>query len=125
DPHHYLFRVLRLRPGDALEVFDGRGNAFDAKVEAVGALSLGPARAVPAPRRIAVVQGLPKADKLEWVLQKATELGATSFHPAECARSVAKAARADAKVARWKKIAEEAARQSGRADVPEVHPPLP
>jgi 16S rRNA (uracil1498-N3)-methyltransferase len=74
---------------------------------------------------LALVQGLPKGDKLEWVLQKGTELGATLFAPADTARAVVKLdeKRAAERVKRWTKIVEEAARQCGRADVPEVHPP--
>ncbi|HVE86228.1 MAG TPA: 16S rRNA (uracil(1498)-N(3))-methyltransferase [Myxococcales bacterium] len=128
---HYLRSVLRLREGDALEVFDGRGGARDAKVARLGAeearLSLGPRREAPARRRISVVQGLPKAEKMEWVIQKGTELGAAAFAPAPAARSVVKLdeRRAAERTRRWRAIAEEAARQSGRADVPEVHPPRP
>lgn len=128
---HYLVRVLRLAEGDALEVFDGEGRAFAARVERVDAsmatLRLGEqvARAAAAP--LALVQGLPKGDKLEWVLQKGTELGATAFAPAATARSVVKLEpkRAEERLRRWTKIVEEAARQCGRADVPRVHPPRP
>ncbi|HEY8206818.1 MAG TPA: 16S rRNA (uracil(1498)-N(3))-methyltransferase [Myxococcaceae bacterium] len=128
---HHLRSVLRLREGDALEVFDGRGGAYDARVarlgEAEATLSLGPRREAPARRRIAVVQGLPKAEKLELVIQKGTELGAAAFAPAFAARSVVKldGARAQDRMRRWQAIAEEAARQCGRADVPVVHPPRP
>jgi 16S rRNA (uracil1498-N3)-methyltransferase len=128
---HHLRAVLRLREGDALEVFDGRGGAYDAKVARLGAdealLSLGPRREAPARRRISVVQGLPKGEKLELVIQKGTELGAAAFAPAFAARSVVKldGPRAQERTRRWQAIAEEAARQCGRADVPVVHPPRP
>ncbi|MEW5740522.1 MAG: 16S rRNA (uracil(1498)-N(3))-methyltransferase [Myxococcota bacterium] len=128
---HYLARVLRLTAGDALEVFDGTGRAFDARVTAVAeasaSLALGPSRAAPLPRALTVVQGLPKGDKLEWVLQKGTELGVSAFVPAACARSVVKldAKAAASRVERWRRIVEEAARQCGRADVPPVTPPAP
>lgn len=128
---HYLTRVLRLSAGDALEVFDGRGRSFEAKVsevtESAATLSLGAPRATAASRRIAVIQGLPKGDKLELVLQKCTELGATDFVPAMMKRSVVKldAAGAAKKQQRWQKIADEAARQCGRSDVPRVFAPLP
>lgn len=127
---HYLVHVLRLGAGDALEVFDGAGTAFDAKVAALGpdagTLELGPARAAPRPRPVTIVQGLPKAEKLELVLQKGTELGASAFAPAACARSVVKLqGKEEAKLARWQRIVEEAARQCGRADVPAVLPPAP
>lgn len=127
---HYLRHVLRVRVGDGLEVFDGAGRAFDAKVlsldEPAGALELGAGREAPRPRSITIVQGLPKAEKLELVLQKGTELGATAFAPAACARSVVKLqGKEETKLARWQRIVEEAARQCGRADVPAVLPPLP
>ncbi|MBF5045121.1 16S rRNA (uracil(1498)-N(3))-methyltransferase [Aggregicoccus sp. 17bor-14] len=135
ERRHYLVHVLRLAEGDALEVFDGAGRAFDARVLAPAAdgalrLSLGPAREAPARRALAVLQGLPKGDKLELVLQKGTELGAAAFYPVATRRSVVKVEalgdkRAESKTARWQKIAEEAARQSGRSDVPRVHPPQP
>src|SRR5262249_11751561 len=89
---HYLRAVLRLREGDALEVFDGRGGAYDATVTRLGTdearLRLGPRREAAPRRRISVVQGLPKAEKLELVIQKGTELGAAAFAPAFAARSV-------------------------------------
>jgi 16S rRNA (uracil1498-N3)-methyltransferase len=127
---HHLLHVLRVRAGDVLEVFDGQGRAFDAKVlslgEKSGALQLGAGREAPKPRAITIVQGLPKAERLELVLQKATELGATAFAPAGCARSVVKlAGKEETKLARWQRIVEEAARQCGRSDVPVVYPPLP
>lgn len=126
---HHLGVVLRVNAGDALEVFDGKGAAFDATVSDVAAgavtLVLGPSRAQPAARSVIVVQGLPKADKLELVLQKCTELGASAFIPAPARRSVAKLdGKADSKLERWRRIVEEAARQCGRADVPEIRPPV-
>lgn len=130
DRFHYLSRVLRLSAGDALEVFDGRGHAWDARVLSAGAdnavLELSAQRESAASRRITVIQGLPKADKLELVLQKCTELGATAFIPAAMKRSVVKleAERGERKQQRWQKIAGEAARQSGRSDVPRVYAPM-
>ena len=131
ERHHYLTRVLRLTVDDDLEVFDGAGRAFTAKVRSVEAeratLTLGapvPSSAAP---RIAIVQGLPKGDKLEWVIQKGTELGAWAFAPAITNRAVVKLdeKRAADRVQRWQKIAEEAARQCGRSDVPRVWPVRP
>ncbi len=127
---HYLRQVLRVRAGDELEVFDGEGNAFDAKVvslgELGGVLTLGAAREAPRPRSITIVQGLPKAETLELVLQKGTELGASAFAPAACARSIVKLdGKEEAKLARWQRIVEEAARQCGRASVPQVFAPRP
>ncbi len=127
---HYLLTVLRVRAGDSLEVFDGEGSAFDAKVVSLGQLGgsllLSGKREAPRPRSITIVQGLPKAEKLELVLQKGTELGASAFAPAACARSVVKLdGKEEAKLARWQRIVEEAARQCGRATVPLVLAPRP
>ena len=128
--HHYLLNVLRLKAGDALEVFDGEGLAFDGKVVSLGQLGgvllLGPGREAPRPRSITIVQGLPRAEKLELVLQKGTELGASAFAPSGCARCVVKLdGKEEAKLARWQRIVEEAARQCGRATVPHVFPARP
>lgn len=127
---HHLIRVLRVAAGERLEVFDGRGTVFAARVEDVGAdaatLTLDPGEPQPPPRAITIVQSLPKAEKLEWVLQKCTELGAASFVPVFSERTVVKpSGREDTKVQRWQRIVEEAARQSGRADVPTVLAPQP
>lgn len=127
---HHLVRVLRAGAGEAIEVFDGRGTLFAAQVQDVkddhATLTLGEPTTQPPPRQITIVQALPKAEKLEWVLQKCTELGASAFAPVFSERTVIKpSGREDTKVQRWQRIVEEAARQSGRADVPPVHPPRP
>lgn len=124
--HHYLFHVHRLRPGDALEVFDGRGHSFQARVKSeAGELSLGAPSTAPRVREVHLLQGMPKADKLELVVQKASELWATSVVPVFCERSVVKSGDGDAKKqARWQKIADEAARQCGRSEVMRVDAPV-
>jgi 16S rRNA (uracil1498-N3)-methyltransferase len=131
ERRHYLLHVLRLEQGDVLEVFDGQGRAFEARVASVGEeavrIWLGTARVAPARRAVGVLQGLPKGDKLELVLQKGTELGATAFYPVATARSVVKLEpkRAEERTARWTKIVEEASRQCRRDDVPRVATPRP
>ncbi len=131
ERRHYLVHVLRLAEGSSLEVFDGAGRAFEARVASLDAeavrLVLGEARLTPPSRPLHILQGLPKGDKLEWVLQKGTELGATAFHPVATVRSVVKLEpkRAEERTTRWTKIVEEAARQCRRNDVPLVHTPRP
>jgi 16S rRNA (uracil1498-N3)-methyltransferase len=125
---HKLVHVLRSQVGDTLEVFDGAGATFEATLVEVGAeavlLTLGEARRAAAQRAIAVVQALPKGAKLEWMLEKATELGASAFWPVVSERTVVKlSGREPAKLARWQRVVDEAARQCGRAEVPVVHPP--
>jgi len=122
---HHL-RVARVVPGEEVEVFDGRGRAWAAWLESEddgGALlRLGEERPGATGRTVVLIQGLPKGDKLDWVLQKATELGVSAVWPVLTERSVArpKPDALGARHARWQRIVEEAARQSGRAEVPEV-----
>lgn len=124
---HYLRDVLRLAPGDAVELFDGRGAAWEARIGAgFEALELGARRAAGAGGpAIHLLFALAKGEKNDLVVQKATELGAGRLAPWSAERSVVRlderkgAERAE----RWRRIAEEAARQCGRADVPAVDAP--
>jgi 16S rRNA (uracil1498-N3)-methyltransferase len=127
EARRYLESVLRLAPGARIEVFDGRGGRYDAAIEAgFEAVRLGPredARAVAT--EIALVVALAKGEKMDLVVQKATELGVARILPFAAERSVVRLepAKGEARAARWRRIVEEAARQSGRTDVPEVRPP--
>ena len=125
---HYLLDVLRLAPGAKLEVFDGEGGRYPAALEPDGSLSLGAREeALHAGRRLALAQALAKGDKMDLVVQKATELGVDRISPFTSSRCVVRlgAAKAEDRVVRWQRIAEEAARQCGRADVPQVAPVQP
>ena len=125
-------RVLRLRAGEEVRLLDGE-HLCDAVLTAVNDKrvlarvdSFAPSPEAPA--KAILLQGLPKADKLEWIVQKTTELGAGAIQPVEMERCVAKAdkaERADKKRERLARIALEAAKQSGRAHVPEVLPIAP
>lgn len=128
DEAGYLTRVRRLRSGDPVEVFDGLGGRCAATVgPGLETLLLGASLPDSSPRRFSfeLWPALTKGDKVEWVIQKATELGLARLVPLVAERSVVKLAgeRAVARVARFRKIAQEAARQCGRADVPEVTAP--
>jgi 16S rRNA (uracil1498-N3)-methyltransferase len=132
EQHRYLAQVLRLGAGDAVEAFDGEGARLACVLEAGpdGALLLRLGERTwlgPGPVDVWLAQALAKADKLELVIQKATELGASRVLPFSAARSVVKleGERSASKAERWRKIAQEAARQCGRADVPLVDEPLP
>jgi 16S rRNA (uracil1498-N3)-methyltransferase len=128
---HYLTRVLRLQAGDSLQVFDGKGRTFGARIRSVGPsaleLQLALEHLSPQTRSIVLLQGLPKGEKLDWILQKATELGMTSFGAVAMQHCVAKLrpSQIEERRERWQKIAEEAARQCGRADVPLILPYQP
>jgi len=129
DEHRHVARVLRARPGDALTLFDGAGLEIDATVVSVDArqaeLALGTRRELATAAAVAVtlLVAVPRGERLEWIIQKTTELGVERIVPLVTARSVA---RPDTRpTARWEKIAREAARQCGRADVPRVGAPVP
>jgi 16S rRNA (uracil1498-N3)-methyltransferase len=131
---HYLGRVLRLRAGDAFVAFDPSTGA-EADAVTVWAehdavtVRFGPVRsgAERARRAITFVQGLAKGDKCDAVVRDATELGATRILVAATKRSVVKLdrARGEERQSRWARIAQEAARQCGRSDVPRVDAPCP
>lgn len=120
-------RVLRLRPGDAVCLLDGAG-IWSARLVSVAetCTEAEALEALPSPEplcRALLYQGLPKADKMEWIIQKATELGVSAVIPVEMERCVAKAdhsGKDEKKRERLSRIAMEAAKQSGRAAVPEV-----
>jgi 16S rRNA (uracil1498-N3)-methyltransferase len=129
---HYLVRVLRLRAGDAFVAFDpATGREADAVTlwaqgDAVS-VRFGPARdgRARAERELVFVQGFAKGDKCDAVVRDATELGATRVIVAVTKRSVVRLdeERAEARQARWARIAEDAARQCGRSDPPLVDRP--
>jgi 16S rRNA (uracil1498-N3)-methyltransferase len=123
---HYLRDVLRLAPGAELELFDGAGGSWPARVETgFAGLTLGDRRAARPALPLWLLPALAKGEKMDLVVQKATELGATHLAPFAAERSVVRLEpeRAAARATRWRRIAAEAARQCGRADVPEVRAP--
>ena len=128
---HYLLDVLRLSPGAELEVFDGEGGSYSARLfvgEGGVGLGLGPRREVPAPRAcVQLAFALARGDRCDLVVQKAVELGVVRLSPCVAERSLMRldAARGEARVRRWQRIAAEAARQCGRSDLPVVDSPAP
>jgi 16S rRNA (uracil1498-N3)-methyltransferase len=130
EPHKYVSRVLRLVAGDDLTIFDGQGNEVEARIEATSARStmlvLGARRSVgrPATAPVTLIQAVSKGERMELVIQKATELGVAAIVPIWTARTVVQPG-GDGRLRRWRTIAQEAARQCGRADVPTIADPLP
>ena len=128
ETFRYIRNVLRMGPGDALVLFDGKGREFEGAVAGLDsrAVRVRVTRSVlnpiVSPLRVTLAQALPKGAKIDFIIQKATELGATKLVPFRCARSIPAIPedRRGARLVRWRKIAAEAARQCGRADVPEV-----
>jgi 16S rRNA (uracil1498-N3)-methyltransferase len=120
----YLRSVLRLENGTEIEIFDGRGARRAAVLEGDALrvsepLPEAPARALD----VVLVQALAKGEKMDLVVQKATELGASRIVPLASERAVVKLQPGAAKLDRWRRIAQEAARQCGRADVPRIDEP--
>lgn len=127
----HLQKSLRLRVGDAVLVCDGRSTEYDTVITAFDSdgahLRVTAVRASQAEPtlKLTLYQGLPKGDRLEWIIQKAVELGVTDIVPVEMSRSIAKIGdKADKKAKRWQTIADEAASQSGRGILPAVHAPV-
>ncbi len=126
-------RVLRLQPGDALALFDGGGSDWPAEVLAIGrqevTVRVGApqpvARELPWPLVLAV--GMPANERMDTLVEKATELGAARVQPLLCERSVLRLAgeRAARKQAHWQAIAVAASEQCGRARVMQVAPVRP
>jgi 16S rRNA (uracil1498-N3)-methyltransferase len=132
DESHHLARVLRLKAGDTVVAVDGSGRDYTVRLDTVSAEATGTiigvtARDSESPFPITLVQGLPKGDKLETVIRAATELGVARIAPALTARTVVRldAARAASRLARWQRVAREAAKQCGRSQLPEIEPPQP
>jgi 16S rRNA (uracil1498-N3)-methyltransferase len=128
----HLSRVLRLRPGDLVVATDGAGRDYTVRLESVGETATGTvlaeAAGVPAsPLAITLVQGVPKGDKMEAIVRAATELGVARVRPALCERTIVRleAGRWRERARRWQRVAREAAKQSGRAVIPEVEAPRP
>lgn len=124
---HHALRVLRLRSGDELVLFDGLGGEYPGHmVEATRTVrvALHDRRDIEreAPLAMTLVQALPAGDKMDWVVQKAVELGAGAIQPVQAKRSVVRLAgeRADKRVAHWQQVAIAACEQSGRNRLPEI-----
>jgi 16S rRNA (uracil1498-N3)-methyltransferase len=124
---HHVHRVLRLRTGDGLWVFDGRGRERPGVIEGGGAggvrvrLEEEVERQVEAPLEITLFQALCRPDRMEWVIQKATEIGVATVHPFPTERAEGRAPTAG-RLERWRRIAIEACKQSGRCRIPGVEP---
>ena len=127
--HRHVARVLRARPGDTLTLFDGAGGEVEARVVRVARteteLALGARRAVAGPAvPLTLLVAVPRGPRMDFLVQKTTELGVARIVPVVTERSVARPDAEAGRRARWEKIAREAARQCGRADVPRSTMPV-
>jgi 16S rRNA (uracil1498-N3)-methyltransferase len=123
---HHARRVLRLGDGDAVTLFDGDGAEFAANLLTGQSALVGEQRPVDreAPLRVTLAQALAAADKMDWVVQKAVELGVAAIQPLSVRRSVVRlnGERADKRIAHWQQVAVAACEQSGRNRVPVIAP---
>lgn len=132
DAAHHAIRVLRLREGDLLEIFDGQGNVVQGVIDGlVGKrVVISDLRLVSSDREsplpITLAQSLTSSEKMDWIVQKATELGVTEIQPLDTERSVARltAERAAKRLEHWHQVIVSACEQCGRNVLPRIHPPL-
>jgi len=129
----HLLRVLRLREGDACVLFNGDGHDYPAKIvhagKREGEVEITGSGLVQteSPLALWLVQGIARGEKMDLILQKATELGVSGIIPVTSERSEVKldAARAEKRLAHWRQVIIGACEQSGRARLPGICPPLP
>jgi 16S rRNA (uracil1498-N3)-methyltransferase len=129
DAAHHAIHVLRLREGEAITLFNGRGGEFAARIASIQrlriAVDLLQHRAIEreSPLRVTLVQGVSAGEKMDSTLRKAVELGVAEVQPVLAARSVArpKGSRAEGRRAHWQKLVIAACEQCGRNRIPEVH----
>lgn len=123
-------QVLRLQPGDALTLFDGRGGEWAAQVTAMGrrevSVRIGAFADVTRelPLAVTLALGMPANERMDALVEKACELGVAAIQPLVCERSVLRLAgeRAQKKLAHWQGVAVAACEQSGRTRVPQLAP---
>jgi 16S rRNA (uracil1498-N3)-methyltransferase len=128
---HHATQVLRLRVGDAVTLFDGSGGEYAAQIARMSPRSVG-LRVVEklavereSPLSITLAQALIANDRMDYVIQKSVELGATTIVPVAAVRSVTRldGARAERRLEHWRQIVIASCEQCGRNRLPEVQPP--
>ena len=132
EQSRYVGRVLRLRVGDAIAVFNGEAGEFTATISSLGktsaALAVGSAieSSTESPLKVHLVQGVSRGERMGLIVQKATELGVKRISPVLTEYGVVKLdqARATKRHEHWQKVAETACEQSGRIRPPLIDEPL-
>jgi len=133
DSAHHAVHVLRLREGDEVTLFNGRGGEFAARIASMQRLKISidllQHRAIEreSPLRVTLVQGVSSGERMDSTLRKAVELGVAEVQPVLATRSVArpKGERAEGRRAHWQKVVIAACEQCGRNKVPDVQPLVP
>lgn len=127
DEAKHLSQVLRIRAGESVSVFDGKGQRADARVEEVYRdrvkLELGPVVSIPPSKpEVLLALAIPKGKKMDLVVQKSVELGVSAIQPLVTRNTVVQPG--EGKSDKWQRVALEACKQSGLDHLPEVHEPL-
>lgn len=126
----HITRVMRMKAGAEVILCNKSGTCFLAEITQeeplLAEIMKDTEEETELPVRVTIAQGLPKTDKLEHIIQKGTELGASAFLPFAAERSIAKVdkGKAGKKAARWRKIAKEASEQSHRRSIPDIAEPV-
>ncbi len=130
---NHIRKVLRLRCGDSITVCDGESRDYTVQIQAVESdrvvteiTGVKPNGSEP-PIGVALFQGIPKSDKMDFIIQKSVELGIDTIVPVSTERTVVRIDNrkdAEAKTVRWQRIALEAAKQCNRGRIPRVLPPM-
>jgi len=129
---HHAARVLRLREGDPVQIFDGLGNQGHGVIAELGGkrVVISGITAIDidreSPLKVLLAQALTSSEKMDWVLQKATELGVTEIQPLATERSVARlsAERIEKRIEHWQQVAISACEQCGRSTLPQIYAPM-
>ena len=129
---HYIGRVLRHAAGDAVQLFDGSGQEYLGELIEVGKKAVRVelreqlAGQAESPLRIHLGQGLSRGERMDWAIQKATELGVSEITPIVSERCEVrlKDERADKRLAHWRQVAISACEQCGRSVLPVIHAPI-
>lgn len=129
DDLRHIRTVLRKETGDLLTLLDGRGMEYSARITESGRDSIvcemvTQSKHELAGPRITLGQGIAKSDKMDWIVQKATELGVSSIVPLVTERTIVKLRDEEKRIGRWQKICREAAMQSRRMNIPSLGPVL-
>lgn len=130
---NHIKNVLRMKVGEKFVANDGNGGSYCCAVSEfyedriVAEIEEGQLMSNELPVKLVLFQGLPKADKMELIIQKGVELGVSEIYPVEMTRCVVKLddKKKKSKTSRWQSISESAAKQSGRTVIPEIHEPVP
>ncbi len=133
DDYNHIKKVLRLKCGEIVTLSDGVGNEYEAKIEEFGdgfvhtKVIESYKNATEPPIKVTLYQGLPKSDKMDFIIQKSVELGISRIVPVITERTVVKLSNekdALKKCERWNRISQEAAKQCNRGIIPEIEIPI-